>query len=192
MRITLKMKNESGKKFLSSGRRFAMAVVMQKISRDEACIRGLPRYFTGQPCRHGHYAERYVAAPGSCVECQRRKNQRDRPLRAAWALSGSPAARARNRHKGHKTAARIGGYRPAPHERFCPPRPASGRCQCCGRKAKPVRPGIEALVLDHNHRTGRFRGWVCASCNARIERCKDDSVIQAYIAKNKKRVPGKT
>lgn len=30
------------------------------------------------------------------------------------------------------------------------------------------------VVLDHNHRTGEPRGWVCDSCNTGIGRFKDD------------------
>lgn len=35
----------------------------------EAKALGLKRFFTGRPCRHGHVAERFVAAY-KCVECQ--------------------------------------------------------------------------------------------------------------------------
>jgi hypothetical protein len=33
---------------------------MEIISRDEAIARGLKRFFTGQPCKHGHVTERFV------------------------------------------------------------------------------------------------------------------------------------
>lgn len=42
---------------------------MEIISRNEAQKQGLPRYFTGKPCKHGHIAERYVSGFGCCV-CQ--------------------------------------------------------------------------------------------------------------------------
>lgn len=35
----------------------------------EAKALGLNRFFTGRPCKHGHVAERYVAA-GKCIICQ--------------------------------------------------------------------------------------------------------------------------
>lgn len=38
------------------------------ISRDEARAAGAIRYFTGQPCKHGHMAERYVTNT-TCVTC---------------------------------------------------------------------------------------------------------------------------
>lgn len=39
-------------------------------TRAEAMALGLPRYFTGKPCRHGHVAERLVSAR-SCCDCDR-------------------------------------------------------------------------------------------------------------------------
>lgn len=38
-------------------------------------------------------------------------------------------------------------------------RPEPDKCECCG--------GIsgKALALDHCHKTGVFRGWLCARCN---------------------------
>lgn len=41
---------------------------MQIVSRQEAKERGLTRYFTGKPCKHGHVDEKYVVN-GSCVVC---------------------------------------------------------------------------------------------------------------------------
>jgi hypothetical protein len=43
---------------------------MEKISREEASFQLLKRYFTGDPCKHGHVCERYVASD-ACLECQR-------------------------------------------------------------------------------------------------------------------------
>jgi len=43
---------------------------MQIISRKEAIAQGLSRYFTGEPCGHGHIDERYVSGRG-CHTCRR-------------------------------------------------------------------------------------------------------------------------
>ena len=40
------------------------------ISRAEAKRQGLPRYFTGKPCKHGHISER-ATHNGLCLECKR-------------------------------------------------------------------------------------------------------------------------
>ena len=42
---------------------------MQIITRKEAKEKGLSRYFTGKPCKHGHMSERTVCNSG-CVECK--------------------------------------------------------------------------------------------------------------------------
>ena len=43
---------------------------MDIITRKEAKAQGLPRYFTGKPCKHGHIAERQTSK-GVCEECHR-------------------------------------------------------------------------------------------------------------------------
>lgn len=54
------------------------------VSRDDAKAAGLKRYFTGEPCRNGHVAERLVSA-GKCVDCDKAKKEKKR--RAAGAVS---------------------------------------------------------------------------------------------------------
>jgi len=41
---------------------------MQIITKAEAKAHGLGKYFTGNPCKHGHVAERYIGNSG-CCEC---------------------------------------------------------------------------------------------------------------------------
>ena len=45
---------------------------MNIITRREAKSRGLSRYFTGKPCKHGHIALRDTVN-GSCIECSWKK-----------------------------------------------------------------------------------------------------------------------
>lgn len=48
-------------------------------------------------------------------------------------------------------------------------------CPIC---AKRTIAGITSkIVLDHNHRNGEARGWVCDSCNTGIGRFKDDVAL---------------
>lgn len=64
---------------------------MEVIARKEAKERGLKRYFTGKPCKHGHVSERDVS-DRSCVECKRERssvwvtNNRERKMNtnALW------------------------------------------------------------------------------------------------------------
>ena len=42
---------------------------MKIITRKEAIAQGLKRYFTGKPCKYGHFSDRLVIARG-CLECK--------------------------------------------------------------------------------------------------------------------------
>ena len=57
--------------------------------REEAKAAGLKRYFTGEPCDHGHVAERTVV-DGKCVECKRERERR-------WRAENVEKARKRGR-----------------------------------------------------------------------------------------------
>lgn len=50
---------------------------------------------------------------------------------------------------------------------------AKGKCAICRKKAK--------LVIDHNHKTGKFRGLLCGPCNKGLGFFRDNkrSLIQA-------------
>jgi len=50
---------------------------MDIITRKEAIERGLTRYFTGEPCKHGHVAERLTSG-ATCVVCHNQMNANDR------------------------------------------------------------------------------------------------------------------
>jgi hypothetical protein len=50
-------------------------------SREEAKARGLDRYFTGVPCKHGHIAPRYVST-NNCLPCQAEHARRRRGWQA--------------------------------------------------------------------------------------------------------------
>jgi transcriptional regulator with XRE-family HTH domain len=58
----------------------------EMITRQQARDRGLGKYMTGKPCKHGHVSERRTDT-GNCVECQRVAEQkRKERLRATAAL----------------------------------------------------------------------------------------------------------
>lgn len=52
---------------------------MKIISRKEAIANGLPRYFTGKPCKNGHISER-VTNKCDCVECNNMRNYQYRSI----------------------------------------------------------------------------------------------------------------
>ena len=47
------------------------------VSRKEALEKGLPTYFTGKPCKHGHVSERYASNCG-CCECEALRHTENR------------------------------------------------------------------------------------------------------------------
>jgi hypothetical protein len=64
------------------------------------------------------------------------------------------------------------------------PRPRPKICEVCGQEGKR-RNGI---VLDHNHKTGKFRGWLCSNCNTAIGLLNEDpkrfELLIKYITNN--------
>lgn len=44
---------------------------MEVISLEDAKASGLKFFFTGEPCRNGHVAERYIGYTATCIECSR-------------------------------------------------------------------------------------------------------------------------
>ena len=51
------------------------------VNRAEAKEKGLSRYFTGKPCKHGHVSERYVH--GGCIECGRVRDELPKIIKEA-------------------------------------------------------------------------------------------------------------
>lgn len=49
---------------------------MEIITRKEAKHKGLEWYYTGQPCKYGHFSERRVAS-GDCLECMRLRSKHE-------------------------------------------------------------------------------------------------------------------
>lgn len=45
----------------------------------------------------------------------------------------------------------------------------AGQCEICNRETK--------LVLDHCHKTGKLRGWLCNTCNMGLGYLQDDPAI---------------
>lgn len=58
------------------------------------------------------------------------------------------------------------------------PRPFN--CEICGNLEGDDR--NSRIAFDHCHKTGKFRGWICGSCNKAIGFVKDDpNILQKMI-----------
>ena len=128
---------------------------MNIITRKEAKAQGLSRYFTGKPCKNGHIAECWTNNY-NCMGCadQRKKENPE--------LHRKSNKKYYSNHKNYyrecvrKSRAKRFGYKPP----MPATRPMPEFCEIgCGRKA---------TCLDHDHETGKFRGWLCSPCNRSI------------------------
>lgn len=68
-----------------------MRVISCKLAKEQ----GLPKYFTGKPCKHGHLAERRVSDRG-CVECSALATARHRAKYPQKNLEAAKAYRLKN------------------------------------------------------------------------------------------------
>lgn len=135
---------------------------MNVISRKQAKAEGRTHYFTGNPCPCGHITKRFVSTRkcGGCAYAEHAKRyNRDRERE-----------KARGRARGHIKLP-------------LPTRPCPSVCELCGKPPK-----IRALHLDHDHKTNKFRGWLCSVCNTTLGKFGDDlaGVQQAalYLRRN--------
>jgi hypothetical protein len=62
---------------------------MTEIStRKEAIEQGRPKYYTGKPCKNGHYSQRYSVS-GACLQCVRDGDTLNKANAKAMLLSHS-------------------------------------------------------------------------------------------------------
>ena len=123
------------------------------MTRAEAKAEGL-KTFQGNPCQQGH-TEKWTIS-GSCVECKRAHQQAPKARRAAHAHNRTLARKAQH-------WVRQGLPHPT-HE--CPESCENPGC------VTPL-PYAMALHNDHDHVTGKFRGWLCVDCNTGIGKLGD-------------------
>lgn len=139
-------------------------------SRVQAEIRGLPTYFTGKPCKHGHIAERRTS-DGHCFDCIVRQKALRRIRYPNWWVEYSRSEHGKEvRRLNHML--RVHGLT---KEDFNAMMFAQGeKCACCRKKfgnRRDNRPEI-----DHKHKPEHkrkehqdkkaVRGLLCRGCNS--------------------------
>lgn len=55
-------------------------------------------------------------------------------------------------------------------------RPKPATCEICGN-------GSSKICFDHDHKTGKFRGWLCMHCNSTLGYAKDNPEILKKLIK---------
>jgi hypothetical protein len=116
-------------------------------------------------CVNGHSWIRTTS--GGCRECAkaagRRYIARNRELHSTrvkkWQAKNRDKVRADNKAWRARNDDKITADRRLRQGLPLASRQAPESCECCGKKCS------YRLHLDHDHISGKFRGWLCAGCN---------------------------
>jgi hypothetical protein len=141
-------------------------MLQQVITRQEALKNNIRRYFTGKPCKREHIAERNTSS-GTCSECITLANKIFSSLYPEKKKEKNLAYRLKKKREYAENPEK---FRKARSESFyrtkgfpVATRPRPELCECCQKPSTS-----KALALDHCHKTGVFRGWLCLKCNLGI------------------------
>jgi hypothetical protein len=105
--------------------------------------------------------------------CERKKSKLNRPRYCSSKCFAKDITRRGENHWNWK------GGNNSRYIKSIAPRPRPEKCEVCGGYGKK-RNGI---VLDHNHKLGKFRGWLCSNCNTIIGLAKENPQILIALVK---------
>jgi hypothetical protein len=111
------------------------------------------KFFTGEPCKNGHVAERWNYN-GMCVVCKRETDKRSN-------LKASKKYRIKKEYG--LTMEQVDRIRQI----------QDNKCAICTTEF----PDKYKVQIDHCHTTGKVRGLLCIECNWMLGKAKDDPVI---------------
>ena len=166
------------------------------ISQAEARTAGLSSFFTGVPCAVCGRVDERVSSNGECRECARRRARKwakDNPKKAnarttRWRGAHRDQVHASNKkykqeHPETATRERKKKYSRERQQQIIEAgRPVPSVCEVCGKPPTGGAPNRKTLHFDHDHKTGKFRGWICFNCNAALGHVKDEmEVLRALI-----------
>lgn len=117
------------------------------------------KFTTGAPCKRCGGTQRYRKGR-ACVPCVRAYN------RSKYEANPADRRERTNRNKRARPDLYKGDHRRAKYLRWMGVDPSHSRpkpdvCEMC--QGPPTAQGI---CFDHDHTTGRFRGWLCGRCNS--------------------------
>ncbi len=102
--------------------------------------------------------------------CERKKSVSTEHCSSKCA--GQTTSRKGNKHWNWK------GGKDTRYMRKLAPRPKPELCEVCEQKGK----GRNGIVYDHDHKTGKFRGWLCSNCNTALGLAKENTqTLRALI-----------
>lgn len=139
------------------------------ITLAEARRKGLKRYFTGKPCKHGHIAERYTET-NRCFECNKVSSRKDykqhKSKRLASVLAYQNGRQKFKADYDFTRNLRKYGLTYAMFEAMLVDQ--TGHCKICGD------PFYEGPYVDHCHTGGHVRGLLCNQCNTGLGMFRDN------------------
>ena len=133
-------------------------------------------FISDKPCHKGHVGERYIKND-RCATCDRANailQQKKNPESA-----NRRKQEYKDRHpESCLSRARIKAGLPVPT------RSSPVLCEACGdpEKRKNKQGHSQALALDHCHKTGEFRGWLCKRCNQALGQFDDNPELIRKLA----------
>lgn len=138
---------------------------MEKISIKEARAIGHKRYFTGLLCKNGHLEERFVSTR-QCVQCARDKSNKY-----------AKTDKARSSRLARTYGVTLDDMETTTH------------CEICNTELLRKGIGGNAMCVDHDHKTGKVRGFLCNNCNRGLGMFQDnpDTIFKAiaYLESHK-------